>query len=157
MPNSEKLLAIYLNDHLAGATAGVELARRLRASNRDEPFAQALEDLCAEIETDYSSLESAMERLGVPRGKLKPAAAWAGEKLGRLKPNGQARGYSPLSRVLELEILTIGITGKLRLWAALDRSRGDQGIDFKRLAERARQQRDKVEELHREAVTLAFG
>jgi hypothetical protein len=32
-----KLLAIYLNDHFASATAAVELARRLRASNEDDP------------------------------------------------------------------------------------------------------------------------
>ena len=30
----DRLLAIYLNDHLAAATLGVELARRLRSSNR---------------------------------------------------------------------------------------------------------------------------
>lgn len=51
-----------------------------------------------------------------------PAPAWAAEKLVRLKLNGRLRGYSPLSRLLELEMLHIGITGKLELWQALQRT-----------------------------------
>ena len=35
--DSGNLLSIYLNDHLAGATGGVELARRMRASNESDP------------------------------------------------------------------------------------------------------------------------
>ena len=108
-----KLLAIYLNDHLAGATLGVELARRLRGSNEGDPeFGPTLTELCAEIEADRETLEAMMEKLGVGRSKLKPLTAVLGERLGRLKLNGQLRGYSPLSRLVELEILQLGVTGK---------------------------------------------
>jgi len=63
-----ELLAIYLNDHLAGATAGVELARRLRASNEDDPeFGPALAEVCAEIEADRETLKTVMDRLGWAR------------------------------------------------------------------------------------------
>ena len=93
-----ELLAIYLNDHLAGATVGVELARRLRGSNEGDPeFGSALTEICAEIEADRETLKEVMDRLGVDQSKLKPLAATLGERLGRLKPNGQLRGYSPLS------------------------------------------------------------
>ena len=44
IPGQSSHLAVYLNDHLAGATAGVELARRAARSNRD---AAALEAGCA--------------------------------------------------------------------------------------------------------------
>lgn len=153
----DKLLSIYLNDHLAGATVGVELARRLRASNREEPaFGTPLAEIYAEIETDREALEEAMEHLGIARGRVKPAAAWAGEKLGRLKLNGQLTGYSPLSRLVELELLLIGITGKLRMWKALERTRGELDVDFARLAERAARQRGRVEELHLLAADMAF-
>jgi hypothetical protein len=37
-----------------------------------------------------------------------------------LKLNGQLRGYSPLSRLDELELLQIGVAGKRRLWRALE-------------------------------------
>jgi hypothetical protein len=60
-----ELLAIYLNDHLAGARLGVELARRLRSSNRDDPeFGPALADVCAEIEADRETLKAVMDQLG---------------------------------------------------------------------------------------------
>ncbi|HEX4670250.1 MAG TPA: hypothetical protein VH275_09805 [Solirubrobacterales bacterium] len=100
-----------------------------------------------------------MERLAIRRGRVKPAAAWVGEKLGRLKLNGQLRGYSPLSRLLELEALQIGISGKMRLWRALEQTVGKTrtDFDFAQLAERAGRQRSRVEELHLDAAGRAFG
>ena len=129
----------------------MELARRLRASNEgDARFGPPLAEVCAEIEADRATLEQVMERLAIRPSQVKPAAAWIGEKLGRLKLNGQLRGYSPLSRVAELEALYIGITGKMRLWTALGHTIGAHldGIDFERLAERAAEQRARVGELH---------
>ncbi len=155
----DRLLAIYLNDHLAGATFGVELARRLRSSSEGEAeLANPLTEICAEIEADRATLERVMERVDVRRDPFKPAAAWVAEKLGRLKLNGQLSGYSPLSLVIELEGLGIGITGKIRLWRALERSLGEEldDFDFGRLAERAARQRGTVEELHLEAVSRAL-
>jgi hypothetical protein len=156
--DGRRLLGIYLNDHLAGATVGVELARRLRSSNQDDPeFGSPSREICVEVEADRDTLRRTMERLGIRRGCLKPAAAWAGEKLGRLKLNGRLRGYSPLSRVVELEALAIGIAGKARMWRALE-ALGDpvEGLDFGALADRADRQRARVEELHRIAVRRAF-
>lgn len=159
MPSSDRLLAIYLNDHLAGATLGVELCRRLRASNSDDQvMSGVLADICAEIEADRETLERLMTHLGVRRCRVKPAAAWAGEKLGRLKLNGQLTGYSPLSRLVELELLYIGITGKMQMWRALERTLdgAEHGVDLARLAERAGGQRERVEDLHAIAATRAF-
>ena len=96
-----------------------------------------------------------MEELGVGRSRIKPAIGWLGEKLGRLKPNGQLRGYSPLSRVLELELLLLGITGKLRLWTLLDELVGeDASADFGALVARAEDQRGRVEDLQMRAARL---
>lgn len=159
-PDSRRLLGIYLNDHLAGATVGVELARRLRSSNKRDPELGApLSETCAEIEADRDMLRRTMERLGIRRGCIKQAAGWTGEKLGRLKLNGRLREYSPLSRVIELEMLAIGIAGKARMWRALESTIGDgiEGEDFRALAERADRQRSRVEELHRIATRRAFG
>jgi hypothetical protein len=153
---TSELIPIYLNDHLAGATGGVELARRTRDSNRKEQaFGEPLTRICREIEEDRETLEAVMDRLEISRDPLKPIGAWAAEKLGRLKPNGRLRGYSPLSRVLELEGLAMGITGKMALWETL-RDRGTEappGVDFEQLVLRAEAQRAAVEELHRLAAT----
>jgi hypothetical protein len=148
-------LAIYLNDHLAGATGGVELARRLRDSNeQDAIFGEPLRRVCEEIEADRAALERIIERLGYSRSTIKPAGAWVAEKLGRLKLNGQLRGYSPLSRLLELEGLLIGITGKIGLWQTLGELELGQrlGIDLEQLATRAVEQRAAVDDLHRLAA-----
>jgi hypothetical protein len=158
-PPADRFLAIYLNDHLAGATLGVELARRLRSSNRGDPeMGGPLTRLSAEIEADFETLNRLMERLEIGRSTIKPALARLGERLGRLKLNGQLRGYSPLSRVLELEALSAGIGGKLQLWNALYRRFGEglDGFDFHALAERADDQGRRVEDLHLAASRRAF-
>jgi hypothetical protein len=154
-----KLLAIYLNDHLAGATLGVELARRLRAANQSDPeFGPALAEICAEIEADRETLKAMMEQLGVGRSRLKPLAALLGERLGRLKLNGRLRGYSPLSRLDELEFLQIGVVGKRRLWRALERTHSGDLREFEldALAERAGSQLSRLEVLHLKAAALAL-
>lgn len=155
----DRLLAIYLNDHLAGATLGVELARRLRSSNRgDGEFGEPLAKICGEIEQDRETLVRLMERLQVDRNLVKPALARIAERLGRLKLNGQLRGYSPLSRVLELELLATGIGGKLQLWNALEQNYGEtlEGFDFHALAARADNQGQRVEDLHLAAAQRAL-
>jgi hypothetical protein len=155
----DRFLAIYLNDHLAGSTVGVELARRLRSSNQDDAeFGVPLSRICAEIEADRETLLSLMDRLEVGQDKVKPLLGRLGERLGRLKLNGQLTGYSPLSRVLELEVLSAGIGGKMQLWNALEQRFGDslEGFDFHALAERADRQGQEVEELHLKAAKRAF-
>jgi hypothetical protein len=100
-----------------------------------------------------------MERLGVAKDRSKLIAAWAAEKLGRFKLNGRLLGYSPLSRVEELELLTLGVEGKLLLWEGLARVAGieEAQLPVDRLIERARRQRGVLQEIRLEAVELAFG
>jgi hypothetical protein len=155
----DRFLAIYLNDHLAAATLGVELARRLRSSNRgDAEFGEPLARICAEIEEDRDTLIRLTGRLNVDRNPVKPALARVAERLGRLKLNGQLRGYSPLSRVIELEGLATGIGAKLQLWNALEQSFGESldGFDFHALAARADEQGQRVEDLHLAAAQRAL-
>lgn len=154
-----ELLAIYLNDHLAGATLGVELARRLRSSNQGDPeMGRPLARICSEIEADRDTLVQLMEQLEVGRDQLKPALAKAAERLGRLKLNGQFLGYSPLSRVLELEVLSGLVGGKMQLWNALEQAFGEsvEGIDFHQLAAAADDQGRRLEDLHLAAARRAF-
>jgi hypothetical protein len=154
-----RYLAIYLNDHLAGAAGGLALACRLRDSNAGDPeMGEPLARICAEIEADRELLAQLADRLGIRRDPVKPVLAQIGERLGRLKPNGHLRSYSPLSRVLELEILASGIGGKLQLWNSLEQAFGDslEGYDFHALAERADRQGREVEDLHMAAAKRAF-
>jgi hypothetical protein len=112
-------LDVYLNDHLAGAMVGAELSRRAAENNRGTTLGDFLEELHQEIVEDRQTLQRVMTELGVDRSPLKPAAGWVLEKAGRLKLNGQIRGYSPLSRLVELEGLETGVSGKRALWQTL--------------------------------------
>jgi hypothetical protein len=160
-PTPERLLEIYLADHLAAATAGAALARRTANRNAATEFGSVLRRLTAEIEDDRRTLQNMVAEFGFRESKAKEAIAWVGEKVGRLKLNGQIRGYSPLSRVLELEALSVGVAGKLALWQSLRAVRGAaerlRSVDLERLAERARGQRDEIEELRLRAAREAFG
>jgi hypothetical protein len=155
-----QLLSIYLNDHLAGAIAGTELARRALHNNRQTPLAVGLQRIVEEIEEDRRSLESLMDRVGATRNPLKAVAAWTLEKAGRLKLNGSPFGYSPLSRVEELEALSVGVESKRALWSALRQVAGDGSdleLDLDDLIARAQSQRRRLERYRLEAVAQAFG
>src|SRR5579884_4159682 len=103
------LLAIYLNDHLAAATGARELARRAAGANRGSRYGAFLERLAEEIDEDRQTLLEVMDALDVGVDHLKIAGGWTAEKLGRFKLNGRLFGYSPLSRVIEVEALALGV------------------------------------------------
>jgi hypothetical protein len=153
-------LSIYLNDHLAGATVGANLARRAAGSNEGTEYGPGLAAVAHEVEEDRATLLDVMERLSVRHDHLKTALAWGAEKAGRLKLNGQLLGYSPLSRLEEIEALSLGVEGKLALWRALHSTHGSDprlaDVDLDGLIERARSQRRRLERLRTRASDEAL-
>jgi hypothetical protein len=151
------LLGIYLNDHLAGATAGTELAHRMARSHGDEEDSSTLRRLAAEIGQDRTALLDMMAALGVKVRSYKVGAAWIGEKAGRLKFNGRLFTRSPLSDLEELEILRLGVEGKAAGWRTLRTlAESDPRLDPARLDEliaRASRQADVLEDLRMAAVS----
>ena len=155
-----KRLLIFMQDHLAASTAGLAHDRRVRGANEGTNYGQPLARLADEIEADRGALEAMLADLDFGPDRAKNVGAWAGEKLGRLKLNGQVKGYSPLSRVLELEGLTVGIGAKLSLWRILlEVAAEEPRLDadrLRRLIERGEEQRRTVEELRTLAAREAF-
>src|SRR5437764_5880775 len=160
MGDAKALLGIYLNDHLAGAVGGLELARRAATANRSNDYGAFLSELAGEIEADLHALENIMDKLEVGRDHVKLLTAWTAEKIGRLKLNGRLLGYSPLSRVLELEVLCLGVEGKLSLWRALqklaDQDTRLRWIELDELVARARSQRRRLETRRLKAAKVTF-
>ena len=146
----QNLLGIYLNDHLAGATGGTELARRVARSRRGEDTDGALQRFADEVAQDRAVLLHIMARLDVPVRAYKVYAAWIGEKAARLKPNGYLLTPSPLSILEELEMLRLGVEGKAAGWRTLRAlAQTDKRLDPGRLDElisRAQHQADLLEE-----------
>jgi hypothetical protein len=153
-------LAIYLNDHLAGSVAGTELAKRALRENRGSSFGEFLEWLLGQILEDRATLERLMGELGVSKSRVKRTLAFALERVGRLKLNGQLTGYSPLSRLVELEGLALGVAGKRALWVALQEIAGTEPrlreFDFDLLRRRAEEQLAELERHRVESARLAF-
>src|ERR1700757_691440 len=111
-PSRHLMIGIYLNDHLAGATAGTQLARRMARSHQGREEGSNLQAIAAEIGRDRAALLDIMASLGVAVRGYKAGAAWIGEKAGRLKFNGRVLARSPLSDLEELELLRLGVEGK---------------------------------------------
>jgi hypothetical protein len=156
---NQRLIGIYLNDHLAGSVMGSRLAKRIVRQNQGNDYGTKVARIAREIEEDRATLRELMDRLGIGEQRARMAMAWVAEKAMRLKPNGNLFRYSPLSRVLELETLTMGITGKLELWRSLETLDGGPslGLNFASLAARAEDQRDRVEDLRIRAAREALG
>ena len=157
---SNERLGVYLNDHLAGATAGIQLAERLRDHHRGSQLGEVMAALHRDISEDRDALEALMGRLEVERHRVKEAAGWALEKLSRLRLNPVLTGSPELTRLLETEALSLGIEGKLAMWLALkEAAAGDPrlaGTDLDRLIERARGQRRALEPHRVAAAAQAF-
>jgi hypothetical protein len=151
------LLAIYLNDHFAGSSFAIALIRRSLRSNRGSELGEFLERFSGEVLEDRATLERLMDAVGASKSPVKPLLARAAERAGRLKLNGRLRGYSPLSRVLELEALVAGVTGKRAMWRLLRLSSDPrlQQFDFDELERRAERQLDGLEQ-HRLAAARAI-
>lgn len=153
-------LGIYLNDHRAGAVAGQALAERCAAANRGNDLGRYLRDtLVPQVARDREHLDSVCDELGVGRNLTKEAISRAGEFVGRAKPNGKLVGYSPLSRIVEVEGLISGVTAKAQLWHVLlelGRDSTPDGTDLERLVVQAATQRSALEAHHRDATVEAF-
>ncbi|TDC52148.1 hypothetical protein E1212_09920 [Jiangella ureilytica] len=156
-----RLLGIYLNDHLAGSTAGVRLVRRLARGLRGTPLKEPLAGLAQEIAADHADLLAIMAELNVPVRRYKIYTAAAAELAGRLKLNGHLLTRSPLSTVVELEMLRLGIEGKASGWRTLRavgaaRGRPDpERVDH--LIDRATSQSALLETLRIRAAARVFG
>jgi hypothetical protein len=96
----------------------------------------------------------------VPVRQYKVLAGWAAERVGRLKLNGRVLERSPLSSVIELEGLQLGVRGKWALWRTLRAlAEDDARLDPARLdglVRRAEEQVDTLERLRVEASAALF-
>ncbi len=168
---SNELLGHYLNDHLAGSVTGLNLAEKIEADNAGTPLGQSMGELVADIGADKATLEDLMAQLGVEKSRVKQTGGWVAEKLSGLKFSDKVTGSDALSRLMQMEMLSIGIEGKLALWRSLQavagsaRRPGELGaatgqgssVDLDQLIHRAQDQLDKLESHRLEAAVAAFG
>jgi hypothetical protein len=155
-PASERLHT-YLNDHLAGSVAAIELLDDLIEHHSEDQFGKILRDLRDEIEADQETLRSLIRKLGAKESAIRKAGAWLAEKFSRVKI-GDADDSAGLLQALEA--LALGITGKQLLWRSLAAIAPDfpalQGTDFSELEKRAHDQFERVETFRMQLARETF-
>lgn len=153
-------LRTYLNDHRAGAEAGLQLAEDCRDNNPTDPLHDFLSELVTEIEEDIETLDDIYGRLHSTENPLKKGSAWLFSKVSRLKLENLFLQYSSLTRLEELEALLLGVRGKLALWNTLESvCESDPrftDVDFTRLQQRAQRQIEGLKKHHLTAARQAF-
>lgn len=154
-----ELLGLYLSDHLTGATAGVSRIDRMAAAFVDTPVHPALSTIAEQIRAERRFLQQVIDDLGLRRRPSRQALAWLGEHGGRLKTNGRLFGRSPMTMVLETELMRSAVLAKRGGWQTLADNAEDLGLDrerFEELAELAVRQYEQLDEVHAFARRRAF-
>jgi hypothetical protein len=146
---ADRPIDVYLNDHLAGATFGADLARQLEARTEGTDFQPEMSWLATEIEADLDILTDLMQRMGSTQNPSKQVTAWVAEKASRLKLTGLTSGRDELGTFLSIEALSLGVEGKASLWTTLRELRDHYpellSTDLDDLLQRAHRQRQVVE------------
>jgi hypothetical protein len=116
---TDRAMDVYLNDHMAGAMLGSELAEQIRDRHEGTPLGDLMRSIAAQIEEDRQTLIDLMEQMNVRRNPFKQASGWLAEKASRVKFSGLTSGELDQSAFMALESLTLGVAGKVCLWRAL--------------------------------------
>jgi len=158
---SQSPLHTYLNDHLAGSVMALELIDHLAQNATGADARQLLSPLRAEIAADQDTLKDLMQRLGTGESTVRQAGAWLAEKFGRVKLRVDDMVAGKLRPLEGLEVLALGVQGKLALWTALetvsDRIPELRSVNLSQLQQRARDQYSQVEAWRLAAARACLG
>lgn len=156
---NESDLSQYLNNHLAGSVAGIELVKKTAAENRGTGLGSYMERLLKELEEDQDTVRRLLKAMGRTENRVKEAGAWALEKLAFSPLSGLADSSS-LRPLMEVEGILLGTMGRRGMWILLERFyRGDARLaiaDFGLLRQRAERQAEELERFREEAAAAAF-
>lgn len=153
-------LTTYLNDHLAGSVAALELVEHLVHLTQGTQRERFFLVLGQEIQEDQDTLRLLLQEMGGKESKVRKAAAWLTEKLGEVKLRLDDKGEGELRLLEALETLALGIQGKAALWRGLeviaDRMPPLQSLDLPRLQQRADDQFRRVDVQRLQVARIAF-
>jgi hypothetical protein len=157
---ADKAIDVYLNDHLAGAMFGTELAAHVQAQNEGTPLGEVMASLTAQIEEDRQTLADLMAAMDTSENPLKEVATWVAEKASQAKFTGLTSGNHELGTMMALEALLLGVRGKAYLWRTLkavaERYPEVAWPDFELLINRAEAQIVELEREHAQARMRAL-
>ncbi len=153
------LFGLYLLDHFSAATAGLERMERMSRGYADTPFHAELAEVTEQLRGERELYRDLLDALGMPRRRYRQAAAWLGEKVGRLKLNGRVTHRSPLTPVVEAELMRSAVLAKIGGWQTLREHAADVGLDAAQLddlLDQAQRQVELFDRFHAWACERAF-
>ncbi|MBY0523872.1 MAG: hypothetical protein K2R98_10770 [Gemmataceae bacterium] len=157
---ASKHIETYLNDHLAGSVAALEILDRLEKAHAGTELGAFFAGLNRDITADRDELLALMKRLGTGKSAPRRVVAWFAEKLTELKLRLDDPADGALRLLESLEGLSVGIEGKRLLWRSLatvsEQDRSLQGPDYPRLERCAEEQRQRIEPRRLQAAKEAF-
>ncbi|MGH7631918.1 MAG: hypothetical protein ACREOF_21495 [Gemmatimonadales bacterium] len=153
-------LTAYLNDHLAGSVAALELLDDLVGHSAEPDDRGYFTQLRSDIAADQDVLRGLLSEIGSGESPIRKAAGWLAEKVARLKLRWDDPQDAGFRRFEALEALALGIQGKLGLWRALSAIAPAlpalQRLELATLERRAETQHAAVETRRVAAATAAF-
>ena len=156
---SQEYLEIYLNDHLAGSVAALELLEHLELAFRDTGVGRFAAELRVDVEQDREELEALMLELGIAESSSRKVTAWLTERVTELKLRWDD-GEGALRLLEAFEALSVGIEGKRLLWLALEFAAEEapalQLPNYDKLIQRAKEQRARAEVMRLKAARVAL-
>ncbi len=152
-------LHTYLNDHLSGSSAALQLLDHLIDSATADDERSFFARLRADVDADRDTLERVLAESGGQASQLRTAGGALMEWIGRLKLTFDDLSHQQLSHLEALEMLALGLQGKRSLWRALAVANppGLHGHDFASLERRAEDQHQHVEARRLEAARHVLG
>jgi hypothetical protein len=148
-----RILQSYLSDHLTGAAGGRARALKMSEWYADLEIGPELAEVARELDEEHGHLGELIDALDLRRGLPLQALARVGELVGRAKTNGRVLTRSPMTPLLELELLRAGVNGKQGLWQVLAEYAEELGLDpaeYVRRTGNAERQAKTLERLHAE-------
>lgn len=135
----------------------MELLGDLETVYAETGLAHFFVELQTDIEADQRQLQGLMDRLQIVESRPRKVSAWLTEKFIELKLRIDDGACGPLRLLESLEIVGLGIDGKLAMWHSLNAAAEDFPplqalVDYKHLAQRAEEQRRRVEIVRLEAA-----
>ncbi|WCO65003.1 hypothetical protein PO878_10885 [Iamia majanohamensis] len=153
-------LGHHLATHQAGAALAMSTAQRARAAEEGTDLGRALATFLDELEDERDTLRRAQRALDLEPAGVVGVVRTATDGARRLLHLATTARRTPLTRVLELEVLVTGVTGKMRVWEVLgelaDQEPDLPDVDWEALVVRARGQREVLLAHHRQAAREAF-
>lgn len=154
------LLGQYMNDHLTGATAGLERIETMAKEFITTPVYPELSQVATAIRGEHAYLEELIKRQGFTRPAISATLSWVGEKAARLKPYSRPPGQrSPSALVLDTELVLSAVIGKLHGWKTMLEYAEELGVPeqvFLQLIDDGHDQQSSLEKVHEYARSRAF-